>query len=307
MASISSTGLGSGLDVNSLVSQLVSAEKAPTANRLSTRSSQVQSLLSAYGTLKSAVSEFQDTLKKLKDPAAFEAHTASSSNTDLLKASADTNASPATYNVKVEALAQTQKLASAAYASSSAVVGTGRLDISAGGTSFSVTIGSDNQSLAGIRDAINNASGNPGVKATLINASDGAHLVITAAGSGTEKAVSINAVTDVGDSGDLSQLNYDPLQASNPMTVQSAAQDARIQLDGFTLTSSSNTFSDAIEGLTLTVAKADPDTTVEVKVGQDKATTRQALDQFITGYNKLRNMLNSLTAYNASTQSACLL
>lgn len=304
MASISSAGLGSGLDVNGLVSQLVAAEKAPTSGRLTTRETRVQSLLSAYGTLKSSVAEFQDALKKLKQPATFSSHSASSSDTDLLKVSAGTSAVPATYSVKVEAVAQTQKLASAGYASAATAVGTGRLDIAAGGKNFSVNIDSGNQSLAGIRDAINSASGNPGVKATLVTASTGTHLVITAAGSGAAQAVKMTAVTGVGDSGDLAQLNYDPLALSNPMTVKSEARDARINLDGFTLTSATNTFSDAIAGLTLTVVDADPDTTLEVKVDQDRAASRQAIDQFVSGYNKLRSTLNSLTAFNASTKSA---
>jgi len=304
MASISSTGLGSGLDVNSLVSQLVTADTSGTSGRLTTRETRAQSLLSAYGTLKSAVAEFQDVLKKLKDSSTLQARSASASNTDMLKVSADSTAAAGTYSVKVEALAQTQKLASGAYTSAGSVVGTGRLDISAGGKNFSVTIDSGNQTLAGIRDAINSASGNPGVKASLVTASDGTHLVITAAGSGAAQAVKLTTVTDVGDSGDLAQLNYDPQAGSNPMTVKSEASDARINLDGFTLTSATNTFSDAIAGLTLTVTGADADKTLEVKVAQDRTASRQAVDQFISGYNKLRTTLNTLTAYNASTNSA---
>ncbi len=304
MASISSAGIGSGLDVNGLVSQLVQAEKAPTSGRLATRETRVQSLLSAYGTLKSSVAEFQDALKKLKQPATFQGHNASSSDEDLLKVSAGTTATPGNYVVKVEAVAQTQKLASAGFANAGTAVGTGRLDIAAGGKNFSVNIDSSNQSLAGIRDAINSASGNPGIKATLITASTGTHLVITAAGSGTAQAVKMTAVTGPGDSGDLAQLNYDPLAGSNPMTVKTEARDARINLDGFTLTSASNSFSDAIAGMTLNVVSADPDTSIEVKVSEDRTTSRQAIDQFVSGYNKLRSKLNDLTAYNTTTKSA---
>ncbi len=304
MATISSAGLGSGLDVNSLVSQLVAAEKAPTSGRLTTRETRVNSLLSAYGTLKSSVAEFQDSLKKLKAPATFQAHTATSSKSDLLKVSAGTDAIPGVYSVKVEATAQTQKLASAGYASASSVVGTGRLDIAAGDKNFSITLDSGHQTLADVRDAINSASGNPGVKATLVTASTGTHLVITAAGSGTAQAVKMTAVTDVGDTGDLSQLNYDPLAGSNPMTVKAEARDARINLDGFTVTSASNSFTSAITGVTLNVVAVDPDTAIEVKIDEDRTTSRQAIDQFVSGYNKLRSKLNDLTAYNTTTRSA---
>lgn len=307
MASITSTGIGSGLDVNSLVSQLVQAERAPASGRLATRETRVQSRLSAYGTLKSAVSEFQEALKKLQKPEAFQARTVSSSQDKLLKVTAGATATAGSYNVVVETMAQTQKLASAGLASAGSSVGTGRLDIVAGGTSFSVTIGAGSDTLTGIRDAINSASGNPGVKATLVTASTGTHLVLTAAGSGTAKAMSITAVTDGSDTGNLAQLNYDPLAGSNPMTVKVPASDARINLDGFTLTSASNTFTDAIAGVTLNVLGAEPGTSIEVGIGEDRTASRTAIDQFVSSYNKLRGKLNEMTAYNTTTRSAGLL
>lgn len=304
MASITSAGLGSGLDVNSLVSQLVQAERAPASGRLATRETRVQSKLSAYGSLKSAVAEFQDALKKLKKAETFQARSATSSQDSLVKASASSTASPGSHVVSVEALAQTQKLASAGLASADAVVGTGKLTISAAGKQFDVDIGSGAQTLAGVRDAINAATGNPGIRATLVTATTGTHLVLTAAGSGTAQGMTIAVTTTGSDTGNLAQLAYDPNAGSNPMTVKAEAVDARIKLDGFTLTSADNSFEQGIDGVTLTVTKADPGTPVNIVVAEDKAASRQAIDQFVTSFNKLQGKLGELTAYNPTTKSA---
>lgn len=304
MASLTTNGLGSGLDVNSLVSQLVQAERAPADSRISSRSSKVQSRLSAYGGLRATVAEFQDTLKKLQSDTAFKGRTAQVSNDTLVKASAGTTAASGLYNLSVEALASTQKLASGAFTDATTSVGTGRLDISAGTVNFSVDIAAGSDSLSSVRDAINKAAGNPGVRATIVNASTGSHLVLTAAGSGSAQAISINAVTTGTDTGNLSQLNYSASASSNPMQVQAPAADARILLDGFTLTSASNTFSSAIDGVTLVVAKASPGEKVTLTVNEDRSATRQAIDQFVNGYNKLQAQINTLTAYNPTTQVA---
>ena len=304
MASLTTNGLGSGLDINSLVTQLVQSERAPADSRLSARSSKVQSRLSAYGGLRATVAEFQDTLKKLQSDTAFKGRTAQVSNDTLIKASAGTTAASGLYNLSVEALATTQKLASAAFTDATTSVGTGHLDISAGTVNFSVDIAAGSDSLSNIRDAINSAAGNPGVRATIVNASDGSHLVLTAAGSGSAQAITMNAVTTGSDTGDLSQLNYNASAPSNPMQVQTAAADARILLDGFTLTSPTNTFSSAIDGVTLVVAKASPGEKITLNINEDRSATRTAIDQFVNGYNKLQSQINTLTAYNPTTQTA---
>lgn len=301
MAGISSAGLGSGLDINSLVSQLVQAERAPASGRLTTRETRVSSKLSAYGTLKSTIAEFQESLKKLKKIETFQNRSAKVSDESLLKATGGTTATPGSYRVIVESLAQTQKLASDAYAGSSTVVGTGQLQFSANGKSFNVDITAANNTLAGIRDAINGATGNPGIKASIVNATTGSHLVITAAGSGTAEGMTI-AVS--GATGSLSDLAYNPAAGSNPMTVQVAASDARIDLDGFKITSATNVFSNAIDGVTLTAAKVDLATPVDITVANDSAASKTAVDQFVSSYNKLQSKLNEMTSYNATTKSA---
>jgi len=301
MAGISSAGLGSGLDINSLVSQLVQAERAPASGRLTTRETRVNSKLSAYGTLKSTIAEFQESLKKLKKIETFQNRSAKVTDESLLKATGGATATPGNYRVIVESLAATQKLASPAYASSSDVVGTGQLQFSANGKSFNVDITGANNTLAGIRDAINGASGNPGIKASIVNATTGSHLVITAAGSGTAQAMTI-AVS--GGTGTLGNLAYDPGAGSNPTTVQVAASDARIDLDGFKITSATNVFSNAIEGVTLTAAKVDLGKPVDITVANDSTASKTAVDQFVSNYNKLQTKLNELTAYNASSKSA---
>lgn len=304
MASLTTNGLGSGLDINGLVTQLVQAEQAPSANRISARNSQVQAKLSAYGGLRATVAEFQATLGKLQSDSAFKSRTVQVSNDSLLKASTGTQAVPGMYNISVEVLASTQKLASAAYASADTAVGTGRLDISAGGKSFSVVISAGNDSLSKVRDAINVATDNLGIRATIVNASDGSHLVLTAAGSGSAQAITLNAVTTNADTGNLAQLNFSAGASNNPMQVKVAAGDASIKLDGFTLTSPTNTFSTAIDGVTLVLAKAAPGENITLNVSEDKAGSRQAIDQFVSSYNKLQAQISSLSAYNPTTKVA---
>jgi len=158
-----------------------------------------------------------------------------SANDGLLKATASSTASAGQYSVEVKALAQTNKLASAAFVSQSAVVGSGELTIAnAKGDSISLTIDAgSNDSLTSIRDAINNAPDNNVVSASIIKSDSGYNLVLTAKQSGLDGALTISTITDGTDSGDLSQLSFDPQSGTNPLAVKVAAQDALIEVDGF--------------------------------------------------------------------------
>src|SRR3984885_668603 len=160
---------GSVIDVSSLVSQLVAATQAPQQALITNQTQAVTTQISALGTLKSALSTFQSSLSALDAPTAFNAQAATSSNTTVFSATVGSSAPVGTYNVTVSALAQAQQLLSKPFTGDgSAAIGTGTLQVSLGGTSFNVDIGSGNDSLSGIAAAINSASGNPGVTATVI-------------------------------------------------------------------------------------------------------------------------------------------
>ena len=170
---------GSVINVSSLVSQLVAATRAPKDSLIASQTQTVTTEISAVGTLKGALSAFQSALSSLDTPSTFNAQTASSSAPSIFTATAGSTAVGGTYSVTVSQLAQAQQLVSKPFVGDgSAVVGTGTLKVSLGGTSFNVTIGTANQTVAGIASAINSATGNPGVTATVITGTDGAHLVL---------------------------------------------------------------------------------------------------------------------------------
>jgi len=155
MASITSTGIGSGLDVGGIVEQLVAAEGQPAQQRFARQEARAQSELSAYGTLKSALSDFRDQLDGMQSLNSLLTRKASSGNEELFAVVPDETAIPASYSVEVVQLAEAAKLTSGAFADSDAVVGTGTLTIGVGALSFDVEITEENNTLAGIRDAIN--------------------------------------------------------------------------------------------------------------------------------------------------------
>ncbi len=287
MAGITSTGI----DVATIVTQLVAAEKATPQKAIDTQRSAVTTQLSAIGSLKSSLSALRDALAGLKSGAAFGARTATSSNTAVFTATAGSGAASGRYDIEVVNLAQAQKSASAAYASSSAVVGTGTLSVSVGGTTMDLAIGSNNNTLAGIRDAINRASDNPGVNATIVNGSDGARLVLTSRETGVEKAFTLSAS---GGDGGLDTL-------VSGMASLTTASDALVRVDGFDVTSASNVVTTAIDGVTLNLASSRPGETLALDIGTDGASMKTSLEAFVTAYNNFVTLNKQLTSFDATT------
>ncbi len=302
MATVQSLGIGSGLDIGSLVSQLVAAERAPHEQRILRQETRVTTQISGLGSLKGALSAFQSALEKLKDEAGFNPLAVTVSDEDIFTATAAASAVPGTYQIEVVRLAQAHQLASAAFADgSNAVVGTGTLTITYGDTSFEVTIEEGKGTLAGIRDAINNAADNPGVRATLIHESGGTRLVLTAEDTGAEHSI---RVTQSGGDGGLEQLVYDPPNATNLIEVQ-AAQDAHVRIAGFDHYSATNTISGAIDGLTLSLKKvSEPGTQVTLSVSYDTDGAVNRVKQFVDAYNSLQSQLASLRSYSPETGAA---
>lgn len=305
---ISLSGIGSGLDIKGLVSQLVQAEGAAKNNALNRRESNYQTELSALGTLKSSLSSFKDAAAKLADADNLLKVNATSADEAMFTASASSSASAGNYAVEVLNLAKAQKLSSAGFSSASDSVGTGTMTIGSGANSFDVNIDTDNNSLVGIRDAINNAADNSSVTATIVNVDDGAggteaRLVLTAKNSGTDNQISID-VTEGAEPG-LSQLSYSYDAGgvgSGGMNQLVAADDAQIRVDGMLATRSSNSITDVIPGVTLDL-KAETTTAVELSLGVDKDATQESVQAFVDAYNKLADTYDRLTGYNAESES----
>jgi flagellar hook-associated protein 2 len=301
MAALTASGLGSGLDIKSLVEQLVTAERAPTANRLTARESKANSELSALGKFRSALASFQDALKNLKDVDTFQGRKVTVGNDEVFKATADSTSLPGNYAVEVLTLASAQRLRSGAFPDATAAVGTGTLSITVNGATSSVLIDGAATSLNDIRNAINAAPDNPGVRANVVKAADGAYLVLSSTATGAANAISI-AVS--GGDGGLAPLVFDPLAGSNPMTELLPAADATVEIDGVPVTSDGNSITDAIDGVTINLLGAEPGTVLDLNVDYDPASAKTSVQTFVSAYNKLMDTVAEITRYNADTREA---
>jgi flagellar hook-associated protein 2 len=295
---------GSVIDVSSLVSQLVAATRAPQDSIISSETQTVTTQISAIGTLKGALSTFQSSLSALDTPTAFNAETASSGNSSVFTATATSDATPGSYSVSVSQLAQAQQIVSTTGISGSASIGTGTLQLSLGGTSFNVQVDSSNNTLAGIAGAINSAAGNPGITATVINGTDGSHLVLSSTQTGAANTIQVSE-TDGGSS--LSSLTYGTGNTTN-FTQNTAAQDAEFSISGIAHTSASNTVSDALNGVTLTLTGTTPATgtgsTASLTVASDQTTIISNVQAFVDAYNTMVGAITPLGSYDQASGTA---
>ncbi|AGA89136.1 flagellar capping protein [Thioflavicoccus mobilis 8321] len=299
---ISSPGIGSGLDIKSLLERLVEAERQPVEQRLTVRETTARQQLSGIGQFKSALSGLQSALEAFGEDDLFSSFSAESASEDHFTASATSSAVPGSYDIEVVQLAEAQRLASAAFVDGDAAVGTGTLSLQVGGASFDLTIDESNNTLAGIRDAINALGNDAGVGATLINADDGTRLILTARQTGIENTI---RVTASGGDGGLDQLVYDPGVTENLSEIK-AAQDAQVRINGFLSSSATNSISDAITGVTLTLTEADPDTTHELTIAADRTPVRKALEGLIGAFNAVTSTVGKLTAVDAEGAGSIL-
>ncbi|WP_339648784.1 flagellar filament capping protein FliD [Halopseudomonas pelagia] len=308
------SGIGSGMDINGIVKALVDAESAPKTAQLNRLEKATTAKFSGLSQFKNALSEFQTVLKELNNPSLFEKRSASSGKADVFTVKADASAVSGNYNVQVFNLAQTSKVALRGVENPSAQIGTGTLTVSAGDKTINVDVTAENNSLTGIRDAINASGKSAGISATIVNdpgAEGGARLVLSSSSFGTGNDLS---VTSESTSGDLSVLNFtapetsdfaaQPIDPDNPLEprVISYARDANVAIDGIPISSASNEISEAIEGVTITLQKAqtadelEGASTINLNVGEDKAGVTSAVNKFVDAYNKLIGTVDSLTS-----------
>lgn len=289
MASIVSAGIGSGLDVNGLVTQLISAERAPADNRLNGDQSTTKTQISAFGALSSVLSGLQTALDAFKTTGADPSRTATVAAGAGFTASASTTAVLGSYAVRVEKLATAQKLQSAAVASSTQV-GYGTLSIQVGSNAAAnVTVAQGKGTLADIRDAINAATGSQGVSASLVHGDAGDVLVLNSSRSGASGALSI---TSSGGDGGLSVL----ATTGGTLTEVAPAGDAEVWVDGVKRTSASNHLTDLLDGITLDLTKAQSGVDFKLSVSGDPTTLHARVDAFVKAYNTAVTTLRSQSA-----------
>jgi flagellar hook-associated protein 2 len=322
--SVTSLGVGSNLDLSTLLDQLSTAARAPVT-ALQTQQASCTAKISAYGQLQSALTTFQAVCTSLSDPKFFQTQTASSSNTGVLSATADATAKIGTYNLSVTQLAQAQSLAATGQASSTTAIGSGKITLSwgqiTGGTyddttgkysgatftkdtsqaSVDITIDSTNNTLEGIRDAIN-ANSAAGVSASIVNDGSGTpyRLVLTSAKSGDKESLNISVA---GDAALQNLLGQDPAGTQN-LQQTTAAQSAKLSVNGVAVTSASNKVDSSIPGLTLNLAGTGSS---QVTVAQDTSGVTAAINQFVAQYNNLQGIESNLSSYDASSSTGGVL
>ena len=306
------------LDVPTLVSQLMAVERQPI-DKLNTQVSDYKAKISSFGTLSSLVSGFQTAAQNLST--SLQKLAATPSDPSVLSATTDSTAVPGTYSVNVSQLAQSQNLIAAGQTSTTTAIGTGTATTitfdfgtigggtltngkysgatftSNGSGTKSITIDSTNNTLAGIRDAINAAG--MGVTATIVNDGSGTPYRLALSSSSTGVSNSFKITTSGGDGSINSLLGYDPEGTQN-LTQTLAAQNAQLTVNGIAITSASNTVSEAIQGVTLTL-KNPTTTPASLTVARDTTAINTAAASFVDAYNALASQIKSRSAYGTTT------
>lgn len=312
MATISSPGIGSGIDVQSIVSQLVALEKAPLT-QLKTQATSFQTRLSTYGTIKSQISALGDAASKLSTSKGWNAVSATSSNPTAIGVTVSSGAPATSITMSVQQLAKAQSTASTAVAADTAM-GTGSMTIELGswsgnaftagsGTPVSVTIEAGEDSLAEIAAKINGADA--GVTATVLKDASGERLLMRSNDTGATNGFRISVADDDGTNADgagLSRLAYDAGNATGMAQTQ-AGQNALATVNGVSISSTSNRLADTLPGMTLQLSQVTTEP-VEVNVSNDLAAVRANVQAFIDNYNTINTTLANATRYDASTKVA---
>jgi flagellar hook-associated protein 2 len=317
---LAATGIGSNLDVTGIISQLMALEQRPLT-LLAQKQATIQSKISAFGAVKGAFSTIQTSAQALAKADIFASRKATIADAGVATVAASTAATPGNFTLEVSSLARAQVTASTAFASSSATVGSGTLTIELGTysggtftvnpdkTPVTVTIDSGAATLSDVRDAINAADA--GVTASLINDGSGSRLVLTSEDGGTANTVRISAVDDDGldtDDAGLSKLIYNAATGgTSHMSQVVSATDAQLTVNGIPVTSSSNTLTDMIEGVTLTLKSTNVGSPTTLTIGTDYSGAKAAVEKLVKSYNDAILTIKNQTAYNSTTKTAAAL
>jgi flagellar hook-associated protein 2 len=322
-APVTTQGIGSGLDIASIVDKLVTVASAPLT-ALQTQQTAYQTKLSAFGQVSSALATFQSTIAPLTTSTAFQSFAASIGDSSIasvsINSTAANNLSAGSHSLTVSQLANSQRTASSAFTDTTSSVGTGTITIAVGtwdsayssftpnGTAGSktITIDSTNNSLSGIRDAINNAGA--GVTASIVNDGTGNRLVLNGTATGAANGFKVSTSDSDGnnlDASGLSQIAFDPTAAGGtPQTTHlSNAVNANFTIDGLAISKPGNTVSDAIAGLQINLSKVDT-TGTTFSIARDTSSATSAITNFVSAYNTIESGISTLTSYDATSNTA---
>ena len=299
MPLITSAGIGSGLDLESIISASVDAENVPKMNAFAAKDEALQVELSAIGEVKSALSQLQDTIEKLADPDNFNKRVANitqptSDDGDLISVTPTSDITPGDFKIEVVAIAQGSRALSedGLFATNEDVVSAsgGTLSFSAGpDKTFDLTLDAG-ANLSDLRDAINDSDSNFGVTANIINTGSEAKLVLasTVTGTGNDLVITndnaeLDNVSTVANAGGAGGIG---------IAAENTAKDAIIKVDGITITNDTNTFKDAVQDMTITAKRESVDNeTAKLSVDFDRESATTLVDELITNYNNVIGQL----------------
>ncbi|MCX8956299.1 flagellar filament capping protein FliD [Erwinia psidii] len=295
MTTISTLGIGSGLDLSTILDNLETAEKA-TLTPISTQQTSYTAKLSAYGTLKSALTTFQTANTTLNNADLFSS-TKATSTTSAVSATTTSGAVAGKYSISVSQLATAQTLTSGVQTTNSTAIASSDSTITLqkadGSAAVNISVTAANSSLTGIRDAINKADA--GVTASIIKTGDGSYrLSLSSDDTGSDNAMTV-AVS--GDSTLQSFLAYDGTSSSN-MTESVTAQNAKLTVNNVAIENSSNTISDALEGITLNLSDVTSGNQ-SLTITKDTSGASSAITNWVNAYNDLQDQFSNLTKYTA--------
>ncbi|WP_028117923.1 flagellar filament capping protein FliD [Ferrimonas senticii] len=300
---LSSPGIGSGMDIGAIVTALVNASYQPRQVSLNVKEADIQTEISAIGSVKAAMEAFQESVQELQDIDSFDKRKTTVSDGSALAVEADSDAVAGNYSVEIQQLAQSHKVGAAAVKDKESTVGEGRLSIFVGvdeagnpdsEAQLDIEVAADD-TLEDIVNKINDADDNPGVTATIVYGEDGPQMVLSSDETGVENKLTVQA-TDSSGSG-LSDT-------FGSMTELQAAKDAKLTVDGISISSASNTVSGAIAGIDLTLKEAELGKTINVEVKQDVDGAKKVVEEFVEQYNALQKTLSDLSGYDAENEKA---
>jgi flagellar hook-associated protein 2 len=313
---VSSAGIGSGLDVNSIVAGLMKVEQLPLT-KLEDQATSIKTTVSAFGAIKSAMSTFRDASATLALPSTWNATTATSSDSSSVGVTTGSNAATGAYSIQVSKLAASQSTVSGTFASSTALVGAGTLHIdlgtwSTGQAAFTAKTGSTGKditvtatdTLETLAAKVN--SSNSGVTATIVNDASGSRLVYTSSTTGTDNAFRITAADSDGantDASGLSALAFDPAGGTATTTITQTAANAAATVNGLAVTSATNSLVNVFSGLTITLSKVTA-APVQVSIAQDTSAIKKSVQTFVDAYNGLSSLLSTDLKYDSSSKTA---
>jgi len=313
---ISSAGIGSGLDVNSIVTKLMAVEQQPLTKLQQTGQS-LQAELSVFGQMQSGVSQLRDAAQALFDPSTYKLTSATSSDPTSVSAGTTAAAVPGVYSVGVTQLAASQSAVSASgqFADATATVGSGSLTIRLGtwnAGAFTAKSGSSDVSvaiaatdtLADIRDKINAA--NAGVTAALVTDANGTRLALQSSATGLDNGFRVQVADDDGANADgagLSRLAYDPQNGAGQLTLAQSAANTLATINGIAVSTDSTSLTNVIDGMTFNLGKVTTGS-VAINVTRNADAVKAKINAFVTAYNQLNSFLSAETAYDPTTKTA---